>query len=95
LIFTNHVIVETFALAQRRLGLDAVQTLQEDSLPVVAIHWGDAAVHAESVASLLIAARSALSLVDCVSFNIMRETGLEVAFAIDRHFPDQGFSAIP
>lgn len=95
LVCTNYVIVETFALAQRRLGIDAVRTFQEDILPVVAVHWVDAAAHAESVAALLIAGRRDLSLVDCVSFNIMRKTGLEVAFAIDRHFPDQGFSAIP
>lgn len=95
LVCTNYVIVETFALVQRRLGLDAVRTLQEDILPVVAIHWVDPAAHAESVASLLIAARRDLSLVDCVSFNVMRTTGLEAAFAFDRHFQDQGFSLIP
>jgi predicted nucleic acid-binding protein len=95
LVCTNYVIVETFALAQRRLGLDAVRTFQEDILPVVAIHWVDPTAHAESVASLLIAARRDLSLVDCVSFNVMRATGLEAAFAFDRHFQDQGFSLIP
>jgi predicted nucleic acid-binding protein len=32
---TNYVAVETFAVAQNRLGMAAVKTLQEELLPVI------------------------------------------------------------
>lgn len=34
---TNYILVETFALAQRRLGMGAARTLPEDLLPVVVV----------------------------------------------------------
>jgi len=45
--------------------------------------------------ALLTAAARDLSLVDCVSFAIMRERNLDTAFAFDRHFTQQGFTCIP
>jgi predicted nucleic acid-binding protein len=44
-----------------------------------------------ALVSLLAAGRKKLSLVDCVSFGIMREAGIRKAFAFDRHFTEQGF----
>lgn len=95
LVCTNYILVETLALAQRRLGVEAVRAFQEDILPVVTVDWVDSDAHAEGVGALLIAGRRDLSLVDCVSFNAMRRLGLDVAFAFDRHYPEQGFSTIP
>jgi len=92
---TNYILVETFALAQRRLGMSAVRSLQEDVLPVIAVEWVDAQTHASGVSALLIAGRRDLSLVDCVSFETMRRLGIDTAFAFDRDFTDQGFSTIP
>ena len=37
LISTNHVLVETCAVAQNRLGVKAVRTFQEDISPIVTI----------------------------------------------------------
>ena len=62
LVCTNYVLVETFALVQSRLGLEAVRTLQEDIVPLLRIEWIDAQSHASGVAALLIAARRQLSL---------------------------------
>ena len=95
LVCTNYILVETFALVQRRLGMDAVRKLSEDILPVLIIVWMDADSHATSVAALLIAGRRGLSLVDCASFETMRRLGLDTAFAFDRHFSEQEFHTLP
>lgn len=95
LLCTNYVVVETFALVQHRLGMEAVQTLQQDVLPVLDVEWVDEARHRAGVTALLAANRRRLSLVDCVSFETMRAYGIRVAFAFDVHFVEQGFECIP
>jgi predicted nucleic acid-binding protein len=35
-----------------------------------------------------------LSLVDCTSFVVMRQLGLNTAFAFDKHFQLQGFRCL-
>ena len=39
LVSSNYVLVETFALIQRRLGMEAVRSLEEDILPLVRVIW--------------------------------------------------------
>jgi len=39
----------------------------------------------------LTAARRQLSLVDCISFEVMRRRGIKTAFTFDDHFAEQGF----
>lgn len=95
LVCTNYVLIETFALVQRRLGMDAVKVLEEDMLPMVSVEWVDEGTHQAGVAALLIAARRQLSLVDCVSFTTMRRLGINEVFTFDRHFAEQGFERIP
>lgn len=95
LIATNYVLVESFALIQHHLGLAAVRTLQEDILPVVRVEWVTDSIHRAGVSALLVASSRNLSLVDCVSFEIMRRTGIKAVFAFDPHFSRQGFNCIP
>jgi predicted nucleic acid-binding protein len=95
LICTNYVLVETFALVQHRLGMQAIRAFQEDVLPVVGIEWVDEECHRAGVSALLTAGRRQLSLVDCISFETMRQLGLNKAFAFDHHFEEQGFHVIP
>lgn len=95
LITTSYVIVETCAVAQRRLGMDAVRSLTTDFLPLLAVDWIDEPVHAAGHAAMLTANRKDLSLVDCASFEIMRRRDVATAFALDRDFADQGFSVVP
>lgn len=95
LITSNYVIVETFALAGRRLGFDAVRGFQTTMVPVLRVHWVDASVHERAVAALLTAGERRLSLVDCVSFEVMRQLSLDTAFAFDAHFVQQGFRCVP
>jgi predicted nucleic acid-binding protein len=95
LFSTNYVLLETIALAQRRLGLKAVQTMQIDFGPVLSIHWIDQISHSAGMAALFAANRRQLSLVDCTSFHVMRQLGIDTVFAFDQHFAQQGFTCIP
>ncbi len=91
LVSTSYVLVETFALLQSRLGMEAVRCFDKDILPVVRVHWVSESDHLASVSALLTAGRRQLSLVDCVSFTVMRQLQIRRAFAFDSDFADQGF----
>jgi predicted nucleic acid-binding protein len=94
LITTNYVLVECFALLQNRFGLKAVRDFQENLLPLVRIHMVTVETHRAGVSALLAASRKYLSLVDCVSFEVMRTLGLRNVFAFDSHFKEQGFQTL-
>ena len=91
LVTTNYVLVETMAVAQRRLGLEAIRALVGEVIPVLDVVFVDETIHAAAIGALLAAGRRQLSLVDCASFEVMRRASLATAFAYDRHFGDQGF----
>jgi predicted nucleic acid-binding protein len=91
LVTSNYVLLEACALVQHRLGLDALRTFQDDLLPLLTIEWISRAQHDSAIAVVLSAGRKKLSLVDCVSFGVMRAAGLRKAFAFDSHFIEQGF----
>ncbi len=96
ILFTsNYVLVETFALVQRRLGLEAVHALADVFVPLLQPVWVDEELHAAAVASLFTAAERRLSLVDCVSFELMRRLGLTDVLALDSDFARQGFNLLP
>ena len=67
LVTTSYVLVETTALVQHRLGMDAARALDQDIRPILRIEWIDEDLHATGMASMLAAGRRRLSLVDCVS----------------------------
>jgi predicted nucleic acid-binding protein len=94
LITTNYVILECFALMQNRLGRDAVRIFQEDVLPLVTIQWVGEDEHRAGVVSFLTAGGRRLSLVDCVSFVVMRALGLKEAFCFDRDCEEEGFMCL-
>lgn len=95
LLTSSYVLVETCALLQHRLGMEAVRVFQEDVAPVLNPVWVDEATHMAGMSALLAARRRKLSLVDCVSFESMRRSGAKTAFAFDAHFREQGFVLIP
>jgi len=94
LITSNYVILETFTLAQHRLGLQAAKDFNDAMIPVVDTVWITDEIHSIAAASIIISGKRNLSLVDCTSFEILRRLGLEHAFAYDRHFRDQGFKLV-
>ena len=91
---SNYVVVETTALVQHRLGMTAVASLIRELLPVVSVEWVSEADHREAAAALLAAGRRQVSLVDAVSFVLMRRLGADVAFTFDPHFEGEGFRAV-
>lgn len=94
LITSNYVVVETVSMADRRLGLQAVRVFQTDVAPLLQVFWVEEPLHRRAMAALLAAGDRYLSLVDCVSFEVMREIGLDTAFAFDAHFVRQGFRTV-
>ena len=95
LFSSNYVIIETTALLQHRFGMDDVRLFESEVMPVLEITWVDKAIHKQGMSALMAANRYDLSLVDCVSFEIMRQVGIDSVFAFDAHFSDQGFKVIP
>jgi predicted nucleic acid-binding protein len=95
LVTSSYVLVETFALVQSRLGVDATRALDQDLLPALGVIWLDDEVHRAAVSALLTAGRRQLSLVDCASFEAMRRHGITTAFTLDSHFAEQGFEVVP
>jgi predicted nucleic acid-binding protein len=93
LVTSNYVVVETIAVAQRRLGMDSVKAFVREVLPVLDTRYVDGAAHAAALNALLAAGRRNLSLVDCSSFELMRREGLIRAYVYDPHFQEEGFVA--
>lgn len=91
----NYVILESHALIQNRLGMAAVQDFERAIQPLLAVHWIHPKTHQSAVQLLLAANRRGLSLVDCTSFVVMGQTGIESVFAFDQHFAEQGFQLLP
>ena len=91
LFCSNYIVVETTAILQNRFGLSAVILFHQDILPVFETLFVDQATHEAAVAALLNANRRQLSLVDCCSFILARQLGIDAVFAFDQHFVEQGF----
>jgi uncharacterized protein len=94
LVSTSYVLVETYALVGRRLGLDAVRSFREDFAPLLDVVWVDETLHNAGLDMLLDRRKRLLSLVDAVSFIVMRQRRMAEAFAVDPHFEQEGFSLV-
>jgi len=75
--------------------MDALQGFQNDILPLISVEWIGENVQARAVSALLAASKKSLSLVDCVSFEVIRQLGISRVFCFDPHFSEQGFSRMP
>ncbi len=72
LVTSSYGLLETVALIQSRLGIEAVRLFNDSFAPLVRILWVDAEVHEQGLAALLAIGRRQVSLVDCASFVLMR-----------------------
>ncbi|MEO7332431.1 MAG: PIN domain-containing protein [Gemmatimonadales bacterium] len=90
----NYVLLETTALLQRRFGLRAVRLFVERLLPSLDVRWVDRARHERAVNAVLVGRRPRVPLVDQVSFGLMRELGIDQAFAFDDDYRREGFTLL-
>jgi predicted nucleic acid-binding protein len=90
LITHSYIHVEAEQLVRRRLGAAAAIRLLDELLPSVRTIWVDEALHAQAVAAVRDLGRVG-SLVDQVSFMVMRQLGITTAFAFDADFDAEGF----
>jgi predicted nucleic acid-binding protein len=94
LITTNYIMLELISLVQRRLGRNAVRDILENLMPSLTVEWIDEQTHNLALRTVLAAGQRGISLVDAVSFEVMRNRGISSVFTFDRHFDDEGFTAL-
>lgn len=90
LLTHNYVLVESLALLQSRLGVGAALKLAKDATAFV-IEWVDDELHASGIRELGRSKKRHVSLVDHISFLVMRRRHVTVAFAFDPDFSSAGF----
>ena len=95
LVTSNYTLVETQALVQSRLGMAAVRLFYDRIVPALDVLWVGEDTHQAAVGAVLVTNRRHLSLVDCVSFVLMRQHDIGVAFTLDAHFAEQGLDLLP
>ncbi|MDZ4788029.1 MAG: PIN domain-containing protein [Blastochloris sp.] len=93
-VTTDYIRLETWALVQRRLGSEAVETLYTTILPLCQIEITANDGFDRVVGQWLLTRQRSLSLVDVTSFDCMRRLGLTKVFTYDSHFTEQGFKAL-
>ncbi len=95
LVCNNYILVESIALAQRRVGMEAVAALHQNIIPFLEVEWLDENLHSSIMEIVVSSNRRAISLVDQASFNTMYRYKIKTAFSFDEHFREQGFDVIP
>lgn len=95
LVTHSYVVVECAALVHHRLGAAGVRDLFDALLPAVRVVYVDALLHGRATAAFLAGLSRRVSFVDRVSFQLMRDFGVEQTFAFDRDFATEGFRLVP
>lgn len=95
LITSNYILIESYALIQRRMGMNAIRDFQDKILPSLMIVWISMEEHQRAMGQFLSENRRTLSFVDCSSFEIIQKLQVEKVFTFDGHFREQGFGTIP
>ena len=90
LLTHNYVLVESAALLQNRLGLQSSLAFLSDAEQFT-VHWVSPSDHAAAVEMLADRNLRGLSLVDCMSFVVMRQYSVNTALAFDADFEAEGF----
>jgi predicted nucleic acid-binding protein len=95
LVTHAYVVIETLAVARRRLGVTVTAAIVDRVLPALEVAPVDRDLHALALREFRSAIESSVSLVDRVSFAFMRREGLARAIALDNDFRTAGFEAVP
>jgi predicted nucleic acid-binding protein len=91
LLTHNYILVEATVLLQARLGLSAAIKLGKDAAAFV-VDWVDDDLHAAGIGELQRSRRRHVSLVDQISFLVMKRRHVQTAFAFDPDFETAGFA---
>ncbi len=92
LLTSSFVLVETTALLQRRVGLEAVVDFQSKLMPLLEMIWVNGDWYTRAIQRLFAINNRNISLVDCLSFEIMESREIAHAFTFDKHFAENGFT---
>lgn len=92
LITSSFVLVETIALLQHRVSLEAVQDFYAKIYPLLEIIWVGEDLYLRAIQRLLSHEAKEISLVDCLSFEIMDAQEITHAFTFDKHYEVQSFT---
>jgi predicted nucleic acid-binding protein len=94
-ITSSYTLIETITLLHSRQGTAVVEQFLSDIMSLVEIVWADVPMHMAAVTAMLAhPGKSGPSLVDCMSFEVIRRRRIEDAFAYDPHFAGRGFNVI-
>lgn len=96
LVTTNLVVAEAYILIRRELGHEAGMTFLNriKASPRIEKVYVDAELETQAETILGCYQDQLFSYADAVSFALMRERGIEEAFAFDKHFVVAGFSLV-
>jgi predicted nucleic acid-binding protein len=95
LVTHNYISVELAAVLHRIIGKRAAARQVADLLGPLETRWVTPSLHAEAFNGYRESTRTGVSLVDHVSFVVMRGEELDTAFAFDADFERAGFTTIP
>lgn len=95
LVTSGHVLIETISLLHSRSGTEAVRRFVNAMVPAMKTVWLDQTSHDQAVILMLDSpGKSGPSLVDCVSFEVIRRCRIKDVFVYDRHFENRGFNIV-
>ena len=94
MVCNSYILVETYAIIGRRIGLDAVTEFRDKFAPLLSTTWVDEELHEAGLDRLSAEKKRQLSLVDAVSFVQMMRQNIQFAFSFDAHFSEQEFLQI-
>jgi len=95
LVTHAYAVSELISLVHRRMGADAVRRLVGDVLPLLATVFVDETTHDKCLTAFMAALPARTSFVDAVSFHVMRERSIRMAFTFDADFAREGFDTVP
>ncbi|MBI2981273.1 MAG: PIN domain-containing protein [Deltaproteobacteria bacterium] len=94
LVTHNYLFVESCALIHRRMGLAIVRQFYRDIYRLCRLFFVSQSQHERAAKTYIHQEGSRYSLVDCVSFEIMKTHGIKRCFAFDDDFKKRGFEVI-
>jgi predicted nucleic acid-binding protein len=92
---SNYVLLESLALIQHHLGLQAARDFQEELSPVLRVHWIDAELHGAALSMVMAVGLRDFTLVDAANVELMHRLHARTIFAFDHHYPARGLDRRP